>query len=117
MVAPTAARSHGWCTSSSASDRSYRPHFGLWSKAMRAAERKDVQHEQADLKLDGHSSSAVSPAARGRRGRSGPGNAHPTLSPHERRALPWAGPPAGAVLGERATCSLGRPMFTATDGM
>src|ERR1700722_13282513 len=79
------------------------------------------RHEQAELKFDGNSSSAVSPAARGRRGRSRPGGAYPTLSPHERRALPWFGPSSGGWVGipcmECATGAIARRMVRVGPGM
>jgi hypothetical protein len=91
-------------------------HFGRKAKHIGAVRGQYVRHEQAELKFDGNSSSAVSPAARGRRGCSRPGCAHPTLSPHERRALPWLGSSSGAVRGECATGAITRRMVRVGPG-
>ncbi len=104
---------------SAASPHSAHPcgrHFGRQAKHIGSVQGQYVPHEQAELKFDGNSSSAVSPAARGRRGCSRPGCAHPTLSPHERRAFPWPGSSSGAVRGECATGAITRRMVRVGPG-
>jgi hypothetical protein len=103
---PHHSDSHCGSVGSQHSEHTLPPHFGRQAKHMRPVQRQYVRHEQADLRLDDLSSSAVSPAARGRRGRSRTGVSHPALSPHQRRALPRAGPSDGAVFGECAASAV-----------